>query len=42
MKKKFLAILLVFVLFLSACGNKASDNSKDSNKYKLKKNITIF
>ncbi len=32
MKKKFLAILLVFVLFLSACGNKASDNSKDSKK----------
>lgn len=41
MKKKFLAILLVFVLFLSACGNKASDNSKDSKKDENKKEDVV-
>lgn len=41
MKKKFLAILLVFVLFLSACGNKASDNSKDTKKDENKKEEVV-
>ena len=41
MKKKFLAILLVFVLFLSACGNKAADNSKDAKKDENKKEEVV-